>query len=126
MNIINYSDNEAKDIISKLLNKNIKITPIGNHELKRHLVYSVKSEDEIIGVFKIYYKKNRWNREVASLKFLDGSGIKAPKILSLGKLEDGTEWLFMKYMEGEIFEKIFLWSLEKMLMLLLKNCLINI
>lgn len=106
MDILNYSDNEVKEIISKLLNKNIEITPIGNHELKRHLVYSVKSEDKTIGVFKIYYKKNRWNREVASLKFLKGSSIKAPKILNLGKLEDGTEWLFMEHMEGEIFDNV--------------------
>ncbi|MBW9156689.1 hypothetical protein [Clostridium tagluense] len=81
MDILNYSDGHIKEIVSKLLNENIEVVPIGNHELQRHLVYIVKNESGIIGVVKIYYKKNRWNREVASLRVLEESGVKAPKIL---------------------------------------------
>ena len=106
MDILNYSDEQIKEIISKLLNENIEVIPIGNHELKRHLVYRVKNKNRIIGVFKFYYKKNRWNREVASLRFLEGRDVKAPKILKFGKLEDGTEWLFMEHKEGEVFTKV--------------------
>ncbi|MBZ9636490.1 aminoglycoside phosphotransferase family protein [Clostridium sp. FP1] len=106
MDILNYSDGYIKEIVSKLLNENIEVVPIGNHELQRHLVYIVKNESGIIGVVKLYYKKNRWNREVASLKFLEGSGVKAPKILKLGKLCGGTEWLFMEHKEGEVFAKV--------------------
>ena len=104
--MLNYSDEQIKEIISKLLNENVEVIPIGNHELKRHLVYRVKNKNGVMGVIKLYYKKNRWNREVASLRFLEGSGVKAPKILKFGKLEDGTEWLFMEHKEGEVFTKV--------------------
>jgi len=106
MDILNYSDEQIKEIVSKLLNENIEVVPIGNHELKRHLVYTVKNESGIIGVFKFYYKKNRWNREVASLRFLEGCRVKAPKILKFGKLENGTEWIFMEHKQGEVFSKV--------------------
>lgn len=101
-----YSDKQIKDTVSKLLNINVEVIPIGNHELKRHLVYTVKSESVIIGVFKLYYQNNRWNREVASLRFIEGSDIKAPKILKLGKLQDATEWLLLEHIEGEVFSKV--------------------
>lgn len=104
--MLNYSDKQIKEIISKLLNENVEIEPIGNHELKRHLVYRVKSKNKILGVFKLYYLKNRWNREVASLRLLQGSDIKAPKILKLGKLQDATEWLLLEHIEGEVFSKV--------------------
>lgn len=104
--MLNYSDKQIKTIVITLLKRDVEVVPIGNHELKRHLVYTIKNNDEIIGVFKLYYRKNRWNREVASLRFLEGKGIKVPKILDLGNFEDGTEWLLMSYIEGEVFSKV--------------------
>jgi tRNA A-37 threonylcarbamoyl transferase component Bud32 len=104
--MLNYSDKQIKDTVSKLLNENIEVESIGNHELKRHLVYMIKNKDAIIGVFKLYYQNNRWNREIASLRILEDRGIKAPKILKLGKLEDGTEWLLLEHKDGEIFSKV--------------------
>jgi aminoglycoside phosphotransferase (APT) family kinase protein len=106
MDMLTYSDEQIKEIVSKLLNENVEVDPIGNHELKRHLIYRVKNESGIVGVLKIYYKKNRWSREVASLRFLEGSGVKAPKVLRFGKLCDGTEWIFMEHKEGEVFSKV--------------------
>jgi aminoglycoside phosphotransferase (APT) family kinase protein len=104
--MLNYSNEQIKEIVSRLLNENIEVDPIGNHELKRHLVYTIRNGSGIIGVFKFYYRKNRLNREVASLRFLEGRGVKAPKILKFGKLEDGTEWLFMDHKKGEVFTKV--------------------
>lgn len=53
--------------------------PIGNHQLKRHLVYKLTSGTEEY-VVKIYYKKNRWNREIASLKLFEHTEVLAPRI----------------------------------------------
>jgi aminoglycoside phosphotransferase (APT) family kinase protein len=106
MDMLTCSYEQTKEIVSKLLNANVEVYPIGNHELKRHLVYRVENESGIIGVLKVYYKKNRWNREVASLKFLEGSAVKAPRILRFGKFCDGTEWIFMEHKEGEVFSKV--------------------
>ncbi|EQB88021.1 aminoglycoside phosphotransferase [Clostridium punense] len=104
--MLNYTDEQVKDIVTEILKEEVHVIPVGNHELKRHLVYVVESKGKIIGVFKLYYRKNRWNREVATLRFFQHRNIKAPTILNLGKLQDGTEWLFMSHIEGETLSKV--------------------
>ena len=84
----------------------VNIKPVGHHELGRHLVYHVTNDNSLSVIFKLYYKKNRWNREVASLKLLTGSDVLCPGIKSYGILDDGTEWIIFEYLDGECFENI--------------------
>jgi aminoglycoside phosphotransferase (APT) family kinase protein len=73
--------------------------PIGNHELKRHLVFELMI-DEVKYVLKMYYKKNRWNREIFALNEL--KHLPVPKVNKYGVIND-IEWLLMSYVDGEIF-----------------------
>ncbi|MBA1333641.1 MAG: hypothetical protein HPY66_0034 [Firmicutes bacterium] len=86
-----------------LLGERFEITPVGNHELERHLVYRLDKGRRLPLILKLFFKKNRWNREVASLKTLAGSRVKCPELKGYGVLDDGTEWLITEYMNGEIF-----------------------
>ncbi len=43
-------------------------------------------------VIKLYCKKNRWNREVASLKLFANTEALVPEIVDYGIFDDGLEW----------------------------------
>lgn len=86
--------------------KDFKIIPIGNHELKRHLVYLIISDTIKPMVIKFFYKTNRRNREIAACKTLLNSGVKCNRVVDFGSLSDGTEWLLSDYIEGGNFEAI--------------------
>lgn len=101
-----YTEGQIKKITESIFKRDVHVKPIGNHELKRHLVYHVTSADGLSAAFKIYYRKNRWNREVAALNILCGSNVLCPHILGYGTLEDGTEWIATEYIEGKSFEKV--------------------
>lgn len=104
--MFNCSHEEIENKICTILGKKVQAKPIGNHKLKRHMVYLVKDRNEILGVLKLYYVKDRWSREVGTLKILGEANIKCPRIIKYGKLSDETEWLFMSYVDGEVFEKV--------------------
>ncbi len=95
-----YCHHNIKDIIQNTLCKRVSIMPIGNHHLERNLVHYVRTEDGGIYVFKIFLKKNRWNREVAALKLLASSNIRCPKLITYGRFEDGVEWLMTSFFDG--------------------------
>ena len=92
--------NRIKCIISNV----IKIKPIGNHELERHLVYLVETLDSKY-VIKFYYVQNRWNREVAALRLLQNSDVLVPNIVDYGKIDD-VEWIVYEYVEGTLLDKV--------------------
>lgn len=107
MTLLNYSADEIREILSSILERNDFYTiPVGNHHLKRHLVYKVHIDNEEPIIFKLYYKTKRRSREIASLRLLENSKVKCPKILQYGSLENGQEWLIMDYIEGELFDNI--------------------
>ena len=54
MAVQRYSRFEMQAIISNILQKKVTLVPIGNHELRRHLVYKVHTIDGDF-VFKYYY-----------------------------------------------------------------------
>lgn len=91
--------------IRKIYNNLSDIEEIGNHHLKRHLVYSFVSDDKKY-VLKIFYKKNRWNREVHALKALRTT-MKVPNLLHYGIIADGTEWLIYDYINGDLLLDIY-------------------
>ncbi|MFP4016662.1 MAG: phosphotransferase family protein [Halanaerobiales bacterium] len=82
-----------------------KIEAIGNHHLKRHLVHRFFSKNKYY-VMKLYFVKNRWNREVASLRFFKNTEILAPIIDSYGIFEDGIEWMIYEYQEGVLLSEV--------------------
>ena len=87
-------------IIKNIIEEPVKLIPIGHHELNRHLVYRIEGEDGSSEILKLFYVKNRWNREVATLKCLSDSKVKTPKLISHGILQNGTEWLITECIEG--------------------------
>ncbi len=104
--MLGYTEEQIKVVIQNILNKDVTIHGIGNHELKRHLVYLVTDDKGNKNIFKLYCKKNRCNREVASLKVLSSSNIKAPKLIKYGNLQNGDEWIIIEFLEGKPFEKV--------------------
>lgn len=101
-----YNDVTIYEELQALFDKRIEwIKPIGNHDLKRHLVYLVRFDNEDI-IMKLYYKKGRRSREIESLKTIEASSIKAPTIINFGELEDGTEYLMINRFRGEPFSKV--------------------
>lgn len=101
-----YTETKIKQVLKDTLKKNVEIHPIGNHKLNRHLVFHVTSKSNYSSVFKLYYKRNRWNSEVASFKVLQNSKVKAPALLDMGILSDGTEWILLEYLSGSTFDKV--------------------
>ncbi len=95
-----FSENDIKQAIQAIIGEKVYILPIGNHHLERNFVYYVKTHSGSSLIFKLYLKKNRWNREVASLELLKQSDILCPHIIDWGKLEDETEWLMTNYFDG--------------------------
>lgn len=104
--MIIYNDKKVKEIIKKITKKKVEIKPIGNHHLKRHLVYHVKDVKGNDSVFKMYCKKNRWNREVSSLELLPKYNVLCPKLIDFGSLEDETEWVLLEHKKGKVLEKV--------------------
>lgn len=98
--------NELKDKLKPTIGGVDSIEAIGNHHLKRHLVYKLSCGDKKY-VIKLYYKKNKWNREVASLKLFENSQLLAPKIMDYGIFDDGMEWLIYKFIEGQLLSDVY-------------------
>ncbi|MFZ5354478.1 MAG: phosphotransferase family protein [Bacillota bacterium] len=95
-----YNNKEIKAMVQNILGKKAFLLPIGNHHLERNLVYYVSTEDGSAFVFKLFLKKNRWNREVAALSLLTQSSVRCPKLIRFGKLSDDTEWLITDFSNG--------------------------
>jgi fructosamine-3-kinase len=105
--MLNYMDEQIKTEIESILEtKEFTIKPVGNHHLKRHLVYQIDMKDGVKYIFKLYYRDRRRSREIASLKLLVGSKVKCPRIFKYGNLEEGSEWLITKYIEGYMLDKV--------------------
>ncbi|MFW6311508.1 MAG: aminoglycoside phosphotransferase family protein [Nanoarchaeota archaeon] len=102
--MIQLGFNEIKNRIINIAGNVTCLKAIGNHHLKRHLVYKLNCGNKKY-VFKLYHKKNRWNREVACLKFFAESKILAPQIIEYGVFDDGLEWILCEYIKGELLSK---------------------
>lgn len=102
---MNYSDNDIKNILSTIItDESFTITPIGNHNIGRHLVYKINTDSSEY-VFKIYYIKGKRTREINSLDILKNSSIKVPHIISYGEYDE-HEWIMIEHIEGEVLEKL--------------------
>ncbi|WP_406242547.1 aminoglycoside phosphotransferase family protein [Tissierella carlieri] len=103
--MLNIDLNELKDKLKPIIGIVDSIEPIGNHNLQRHLVYKLSCGSKKY-VIKLYYKKNRWNREVASLKLFANTEALVPKIVDYGIFDNGLEWLVYDFIEGELLTQV--------------------
>jgi aminoglycoside phosphotransferase (APT) family kinase protein len=105
--MLNYMDEQIKTEIETIMQtEDFTIKPVGNHHLKRHLVYKIDMKDGEKYIFKLYYRDRRRSREIASLKLLENSDVKCPRIFKYGNLKDGSEWLITEYVEGDMLDKV--------------------
>ncbi|WBW96491.1 phosphotransferase [Oceanirhabdus sp. W0125-5] len=105
--MLNYSEKEIKDIIENILGKEIySLKAVGNHHLKRHLVYSFKTDEDKELIFKMYYVNGRRSREVASLTLLEESMVLCPKLIDHGILDNNVEWILMERIEGVTLDSV--------------------
>lgn len=103
--MLNIDLNELKDKLKPIIGIVDSIEPIGNHNLQRHLVYKLSCGSKKY-VIKLYYKKNRWNREVASLKLFANTEVLVPKIVDYGIFDNVLEWLVYDFIEGELLTQV--------------------
>jgi aminoglycoside phosphotransferase (APT) family kinase protein len=105
--LLNYTDEQIKKELEGILERyDFDIKPVGNHSLKRHLVYQIDMKDGEKFIFKLYYRDRRRSREIASLKLLESSEVKCPKIFKYGNLDNGSQWLITQYVEGDLLDKV--------------------
>lgn len=105
--MLNYTDEQIRKELEIILERyDFDIKPVGNHNLKRHLVYQIDIKDGDKFIFKLYYRDRRRSREIASLKLLENSGVKCPKIFKYGNLLNGSQWLITKFIEGDLLDKV--------------------
>lgn len=97
--------NVLKDKLKPIIGIVDSIEPIGNHNLQRHLVYKLFCDNKKY-VIKLYYKKNRWNREVASLRLFENTEALVPKIVDYGVFDNGLEWMIYDFIEGELLSQV--------------------
>lgn len=105
--MLEFTEREIAEQVEEILYQRVfTVQPVGNHYLKRHLVYKVTLESKETVIYKVYYKTDRRNREIATLRALTGSRVQSPALLRYGNLPDRTEWLLMSMLEGVPFEQV--------------------
>lgn len=105
--MLRYTPEELRTHTARILGSNdFALRPIGNHELGRHLVYQVTQPGVAPRVLKLYFKKNRRSREIASLRLLADTDVKRAEIADVGTLPDGTEWLMSTFFPGKILDRV--------------------
>lgn len=105
MAVQRYSRLEMQAIISNILQKDVTLLPIGNHELRRHLVYKVQTEDGDF-VFKYYYQDIYGGREISTLRLIDNTSIKHARLIDSGTFGEDREWLMMELLSGMPMDKV--------------------
>lgn len=105
MAVQRYSRQEMTAIIGNILKRDVTLLPIGNHELRRHLVYRVKTHDGDF-VFKYYYQDIYGGREISTLNLLHDTEIKHAHIIDSGTFGEEREWLMMELLDGMPMDKV--------------------
>ncbi len=97
------TENELKIFFNKVIKEKIlSYEPIGHHDIKRHLVYLIKTEKKQY-VIKMFFVDDRWNREVSALKILNALNFNVQKVLDYG-IVDNKEYLIMEFKQGVTLE----------------------
>ncbi len=100
---------ERQDDVKKIFAKHfieriIDISPCGNHELKRNLVYKVVLEKGQY-IIKFFYKANKRVREINIIPIIES--FNELKIVQFGNTDDGTEWVIYNFLEGWLLDQIY-------------------
>ena len=87
-----YNVTDVKALVEELMGREVEIKSIGNHALLKNAVYRVDYGQKKV-IFKLYRKKKRCNREVATLKLLENAKTISPVLLDKGTVDDEIEWI---------------------------------
>lgn len=105
--MLTYTPEDIRSYTAGILgNSDFELRAIGNHDLGRHLVYQVTPSKGDPLALKLYCKKNRRSREIASLNLLTNTGVKCAVIADAGILSDGTEWLLSTFFSGKMLDRV--------------------
>lgn len=105
--MLTYTPEEIRAYTANILGSgDFEIRAVGNHELGRHLVFQVTPSNGAPLVLKLYCKKNRRSREIASLNLLTNTGVKCAVVEDFGTLSDGTEWLLSTFFQGMTLDRV--------------------
>ena len=102
---MSYINEKLKDIINEAIGGNCSIKAIGHHQLGRHFVYEITTEDNSEYILKIYGKEFRFCNEVIGLELLNEKII-CPNIINKSSTYTKTEWLLMNKLDGVVLENI--------------------
>lgn len=101
----NVTLEEVKAIVSEYSKDEVlEITPCGNHELNRNLVYLVSFKAFKI-VIKVFFKPIRSIRELKVIPLFEKYN--PLKILANGKTIDGYDWIIYNYLDGWLLDHIY-------------------
>lgn len=88
----------TEELLQSIFRKIVTIRSIGHEELGRNSVYYIPEYDVIL---KLYKDKRRWEREVASLTYLNGKkSIRVPCIINYGVFQERNYWILIEKLEG--------------------------
>lgn len=101
--LVNLSMVQIESLATSIVGKGMKMTPIGNHHLCRHLVFKIQTRENTQYVLKIYYKSGSRDCERAALDVLSNRDIKTTTIVKYGNYED-YEWVLYDFIEGQLLD----------------------
>ncbi len=87
----------------KLDQTKVGISPCGNHDLNRNLVFKVYTPIKQ-WIIKFYYKPLKRTREINALSYFKQSHL---EIVDQGILKNGIEWLIYGFIEGTLMESCY-------------------
>lgn len=90
-------------VLQRLLGKECIAEPIAHDALGRNEVYYLPDKNAIL---KVYGESSRWEREIAALNLLQGSGLPVPRVLEYGMLDDRLHWVMMSRLAGCTLDRI--------------------
>lgn len=103
--MLTYTIKDIERLIYNILDvEPTQIIPIGNHELKRHLVFCIECNHKKL-ILKLYYKANNASCEMAALKKTYRHGVKVPELISGGSFE-GVDWILIGFREGKTLQEV--------------------
>lgn len=96
-------DELNENLIKEVLKGKKNYISLGNDELGRNKVMLLPDYNIIL---KLYGKKERWEREIASLKYMESKTLMTPIVKRYGISSDGKPWVMMTRLEGQTLENV--------------------
>ena len=103
MKIKRHKKSYFEELFSTLYNNELKFRPIGNHNLKRHLVYKYSVNGETYA-FKYYYLPDKKVKEVKAITRLFGK-VNVPEVIFHGNIDE-KEYMVTKFVDGNLLDDL--------------------